>query len=119
MNTKQLLALSAAAFAMLGAASAVHAEAYEGVQSITSHANPADVQAEAVAAARNGNPYSDSASEGVAATTSTLDRGAVRNEAVATAHNPLQSLDRRAFYRDQVPAEYKKPTVSFTRQAGL
>ena len=51
--------------------------------------------------------------------TSTLDRQAVRDQAVAAAHNPLQSLDRRAFYRDEVPAAYKKPAVSFTRQAGL
>jgi class 3 adenylate cyclase len=36
MNTKQLIALSAAAFAMLGAAGAAHAETYEGVQSIAS-----------------------------------------------------------------------------------
>jgi hypothetical protein len=36
MNTKQRIALSAAAFAMLGAAGAAHAETYEGVHSITS-----------------------------------------------------------------------------------
>jgi hypothetical protein len=119
MNTKQLIAISAAAFAMLGAAGAVHAETYEGVHAITSSASRMDVQAEAVAAAHAGNPYSDSAAEGTVAVNSTLDRNAVRDQAVATAHDPLQSLDRRAFYRDEVPAEYKKPTVSFTRQAGL
>jgi len=43
----------------------------------------------------------------------------VQAEAVAKAHDPLQSLDRRAFYRDEVPQAYKKPSVSFTRQAGL
>jgi hypothetical protein len=118
MNTKQLIAISAAAFAMLGAAGA-HAETYEGVHAITSSASRMDVQAEAVAAARAGNPYSDSAAEGTLAVNSTLDRNAVRDQAVATAHDPLQSLDRRAFYRDQVPSAYSKPTVSFTRQAGL
>lgn len=118
MNTKQLIAISAAALAMLGTAGA-HAETYEGVHALTSYASRADVQAEAVAAARAGNPYSDSAAEGTVAVNSTLDRSAVREQAVAAAHNPLQSLDRRAFYRDQVPSAYNKPTVSFTRQAGL
>lgn len=118
MKTKQLIALSAAALAMLGAAGA-HAETYEGVHAITSQASRADVQAEAVAAARSGDTYSDASGEGVVAIHSTLDRNAVRDQAVATAHDPLQSLDKRAFYRDQVPSAYKKPTVSFTRQAGL
>jgi len=118
MNTKQLIAVSAAALAMLGAAGA-HAETYEGVQALTSYANRADVQAEAVAAARGGNTYSDSAAEGVVAVQSTLDRNAVRAQAVAAAHDSLQSLDRRAFYRDQVPSAYSKPAVSFTQQAGL
>jgi hypothetical protein len=118
MNTKQLISVSAAALAMLGAAGA-HAETYEGVHAITSYASRADVQAEAVAAARSGNTYSDANGEGVVAINSSLDRNAVHDQAVATAHDPLQSLDRRAFYRDQVPSAYKKPTVSFTRQAGL
>ena len=118
MKTKQLIALSAAALAMLGAAGA-HAETYEGVHAITSQASRADVQAEAVAAARSGDTYSDASGEGVVAIHSTLDRNAVRDQAVATAHDPLQSLDRRAFYRDEVPAAYKKPSVSFTQQAGL
>jgi len=120
MNTKQLIAVSAAALAMLGAAGA-HAETYEGVQAVTSYANRADVQAEAVAAARSGNTYSDANGEGVIAIDSTLDRNAVRAQAVAAARDPLQSLlDHRAsFYRDQVPSAYSKPAVSFTRQAGL
>jgi hypothetical protein len=118
MNTKQLLAVSAAALALLGAAGA-HAETYEGVHAVTSSASRAAVQADAVAAARAGNAYADSAAEGTVAVNSVLDRSAVREQAVAAAHNPLQSLDRRAFYRDQVPAAYAKPSVSFTRQAGL
>ncbi|RTQ33858.1 alpha/beta hydrolase [Variovorax gossypii] len=120
MNTKQRIASSAfaAAFALLGAAAA-HAEAYDGVHAITSSASRADVNAEAVAATREGNTYSDTAAEGAVAFKSTLDRNAVREQAVAAANNPLQSLDRRAFYRDEVPAAYKKPSVSFTQQAGL
>ncbi len=120
MNNKQRIAASAlaAAFAMLGAAGA-HAEAYEGVQPLTSSASRTDVKAEAVAAAREGNPYSDTVAEGAVPFKSTLDRSTVREQAVAAANNPLQSLDRRAFYRDEVPAAYKKPSVSFTQQAGL
>lgn len=104
---------------MLGAAGAVHAEAYEGVQPLTASASRGDVKAEAVAATREGNRYSDAAAEGAVAFNSTLDRATVREQAVAAANNPLQSLDRRAFYRDEVPAAYKKPGVSFTRQASL
>lgn len=119
MNSKHLLAISAV-FAVLGTvAGAAHAETYEGVHAITSAASRADVRAEAVAAARNGNAYSDAAAEGTVAVTSTLDRQTVRDQAVAAAHNPVQSLDRRAFYRDEVPAAYKKPSVNSTRQAGL
>jgi hypothetical protein len=120
MNSKQRIAASvfATAFALLGAASA-HAESYDGVHAITSSASRADVKTEAVAAAREGNVYSDSAAEGTVAVNSTLDRATVRAQAVAAANNPLQSLDRRAFYRDEVPSAYKKPSVSFTRQAGL
>jgi len=120
MNNKQRIAASAlaAAFAMLSAAGA-HAEAYEGVQPLTSSASRSDVKAEAVAATREGNRYSDAAAEGAVAFSSTLDRATVREQAVAAANNPLQSLDRRAFYRDEVPAAYRKPSVSFTRQASL
>ncbi len=121
MNTKQRIAASAfaTAFALLGAAGAAHAETYDGVHAITSAASRADVKAEAVAAARAGNVYSDTAAEGAVAFNSTIDRATVREQAVAAANNPLQSLDRRAFYRDEVPSAYKKPSVSFTRQAGL
>ncbi|RSZ41047.1 MULTISPECIES: helicase SNF2 [unclassified Variovorax] len=88
MNTKQRIALSAIAFAMLGAAGAVHAETYEGVHSITSSASRADVRAEAVAAARNDNPYAEGANAGPAAViASSTTRAAVRAEAVAAAHN--------------------------------
>jgi hypothetical protein len=45
------------------------------------------------------------------------DRSAVRSQAVAAAHDPLQSLNAKSYYRDQIPAEYKKAGVSFTRQA--
>ncbi|VTU23219.1 MULTISPECIES: alpha/beta hydrolase [unclassified Variovorax] len=116
MKTSKILA--AAAFSVLAVAGA-HAETYEGVHALTSSANRADVAAEAVVAAHSANPYAEGANSGVVAVASSADRATVRAQAVATAHNPLQSLDRRAFYRDQVPAAYYKPKVSLTRQAAL
>ncbi len=110
MNSKQLLAISAAAFALLGTVGAAHAETYEGVHAITSAASRADVRTEAVAAARNGNEYSDAAAEGTVAVTSTVDRQAVRAEAIATARSGN-------IYSDA--ADLKRTAVSFTRQAGL
>ncbi|WP_341887152.1 alpha/beta hydrolase [Variovorax sp. YR752] len=110
MNSKQLLAISAAAFALLGTAGAAHAETYEGVHAITSAATRADVRTEAVAAARNGNVYSDAAAEGTVAVTSTVDRQAVRAEAVATARSGN-------IYSDA--ADLERTSVSVTRQAGL
>lgn len=110
MNSKQLLAISAAAFALLGTAGAAHAETYEGVHALTSAASRADVRTEAVAAARNGNVYSDAAAEGTVAVTSTVDRQAVRAEAVATARSGN-------IYSDA--ADVKRTAVSVTRQAGL
>ena len=116
MNASKILA--AAALSLLAAAGA-HAETYDGVHPVTSSVSRAEVASKAVAAARAGNVYSDVAGAGAQAFTSTADRAAIRAEAVAKAHDPLASLDRRAFYRDEVPAAYKKPSVSFTRQAGL
>jgi hypothetical protein len=116
MKTSKFIA--AAALSLLAVAGA-HAETYEGVHALTSSANRADVAAQAVVAARSGNPYSDVADSGVATVAANSDRATVRAQAVAAAHNPLQSLDRRAFFRDQVPAAYYKPKVSLTRQAAL
>jgi hypothetical protein len=88
MNSKQRIALSAIAFAMLGAAGAVHAETYEGVHPVTASASRADVRAEAVAAAHADNPYADGANAGPASVVaSSTSRAAVRAEAVAAAHS--------------------------------
>ncbi len=116
MKTSKIIA--AAALALFAAAGA-QAETYEGVHALTSSASRAEVQAQAVTAAHSDNPYAEGANSGVQVVASTADRAVVRSEAVASAHNPLQSLDRRAFYRDQVPAQYRKAKVSFTRQAAL
>jgi hypothetical protein len=116
MNASKIIA--AAALSLLAAAGA-QAETYDGVHALTSSTSRSEVAAQGVAAAHAGNPYADGASAGAQTFTSTADRAAVHAEAVAKAHDPFESLDRRAFYRDQVPAAYKKPKVSFTRQAGL
>lgn len=116
MKTSKIVA--AAALTLLAAVGA-QAETYDGVHALTNGNTRAEVAPGAVTAARSGNPYSDSAQAGVQSIASTTDRSTVREAAVAAAHNPLQSLDRRAFYRDQVPAAYSKPRVSFTRQAAL
>ncbi|MBB3179804.1 alpha/beta hydrolase [Variovorax sp. Sphag1AA] len=116
MNTSKILA--AAALSLLAVAGA-NAETYDGVHPLTTANSRADVQGGAVAAARAGNEYGDAADAGVETVASTTNRAVVKEQAVAAAHNPLQSLDRRAFYRDQVPAAYLKPKVSFTRQAAL
>ncbi len=116
MKTSKIIA--AAALSVLAVAGA-SAETYEGVHPLTSSASRADVQGSAVTAARAGNVYGEAADAGVQTVASTTPRSVVREEAVAAAHNPLQSLDRRAYYRDQVPAAYLKPKVSFTRQAAL
>lgn len=116
MKTSKIIA--AAALSLLAAAGA-QAETYDGVHALSSSASRAELSSQAVAAARAGNPYGEGANAGVQTIASTADRSAIRAEAVAKAHDPLASLDRRAFYRDQVPAAYSKPKVSFTRQAAL
>ncbi|MGO4394170.1 alpha/beta hydrolase [Variovorax sp. M-6] len=110
--------IAAAALSLLAAAGA-NAETYDGVHALTSSASRSEVAGQAVAAARQGNVYADGASAGAQPFSSTASRATVRAEAVAKAHDPLASLDRRAFYRDQVPSAYSKPKISFTRQAAL
>ena len=116
MNASKIIA--AAALSLLAAAGA-NAETYEGVHALTSSTSRTEVSGQAVVAARAGNGYGEGASAGAQPFTSTASRSAVHAEAVAKAHDPLASLDRRAFYRDQVPSAYSKPKVSFTRQAAL
>jgi len=116
MNASKILA--AAALSLLAAAGA-QAETYQGVHPLTSGATRAEVASEGVSAARAADEYGEAAGAGAQAINSTADRAQVYKEAVAKAHDPFASLDRRAFYRDQVPDAYKKPSVSFTRRAGL
>lgn len=114
MNTRNILA--AAALSLLAAAGA-HAETYDGVLTVNTVASRSEVEGQASAAARAGNVFGETYAAGVQTVNPTVDRGAVRAQAVAAAHDPLQSLTAKSFYRDQIPAEYKKSSVSFTRQA--
>ena len=116
MKTSKLIA--AAALSILAAAGA-HAETYEGVHAPVSANSRAQVGAEAVAAAQNGNLFGEGASAGVTPVlTAAADPSVVRAEAVAAAHAPNQNLDRKAFVNSVVPSQY---TVArpVTQQAGL
>jgi uncharacterized protein (DUF2141 family) len=114
MNTRNILA--AAALSLVAAAGA-HAETYDGVLTVTPNVSRAEVQSQAVAAARAGDVFGEDYAAGVLTVNTIADRSAVRSQAVAAAHDPLQSLNSKSYYRDQIPAEYKKASVSFTRQA--
>jgi hypothetical protein len=116
MNASKLI--SAIAVALAAISGGVHAETYDGVHTVHSTVSRAEVRAQAVTAAHSENPYAEGASAGVQASVNQGDRAQVHAQAVERAHDPLASLDRRAFYRDQVPAAYSKPKVN-TRQAAL
>lgn len=116
MKTSKIIA--AAALSILAAAGA-QAETYEGVQAPVSVASRAEVNAQAVVAARSENPYADGVSSRVApALTASADREVIRSQAVATAHEPNQNLDRKAFVNSAVPSQYNiaRPV---TQRAGL
>jgi len=108
----------AASFAVLAVAQ-VHAEEYQGVLQTQSTFSRSEVRAQAVAAARVPNPYSDGASSVVAAApVSSRDRATVQAEARARAHAPNQNLRVEAFAGSRVPDYYKVDRVASTRQAG-
>lgn len=109
--------LAAVAVAVAAIAGAAHAETYEGVHALTNGVSRDAVAKQAVAAARAGDQFGEASASGAVVVASTASRSQVRAEAVAKSHDPLASLDRRAFYRDQVPAQYNKRSVSFTQQA--
>lgn len=119
MKTSNILA--AAALTIL-AATGVQAETYDGVLTTQGALNRADVSTQAVAAARAGDLYAESAHAGVQPVLSaSTDRARVQAEAVAVAHAPNQNLDRKAFVNSSVPAAYTNGTLKIrnTRQAAL
>ena len=85
MNTRNILA--AAALSLLATVGA-QAETYNGVHPLVSANSRAEVQAQAVAAARSDNPYADGATAGPAQVlVGNIDRATVRSQAVAAARS--------------------------------
>ena len=116
MKTSNILA--AAALSLLAVAGA-HAETYQGVLNLTSVRTRADVNAEAVVAARAANPYAEGVSSRVAPVlTASADRSAVRAEAYAKAHAPNQNVRVESFANSIVPAQYTNGSLK-VRQASL
>ena len=116
MKTSNILA--AAALSLLAVAGA-HAETYQGVLNLTSVRTRADVNAEAVVAARSANPYAEGVSSRVAPVlTASADRSAVRAEAYAKAHAPNQNVRVESFANSIVPAQYTNGSLK-VRQASL
>ena len=116
MKTSNILA--AAALSLLAVAGA-HAETYQGVLNLTSVRTRADVNAEAVVAARSANPYAEGVSSRVAPVlTASVDRSTVRAEAYAKAHAPNQNVRVESFANSIVPAQYTNGSLK-VRQASL
>ena len=100
MNATKIIA--AASLALLAAAGA-HAETYDGVLAVNSATPRAQVQAQAVQAARAGNVYGDAAAEATPVVAAAA-RADVRAQAVQAAHAPNQNLVAGSFVDSQVPA---------------
>jgi len=117
MKTSHILA--AAALSLLAVAGA-HAETYEGVLKQTGTYSRADVNAQAVVAARSANPYATGASSYRIAPvlTASVDRSTVRAEAYARAHAPNQNVRVESFVNSKVPSQYANSSLK-VRQASL
>ncbi len=84
MNTRNIIAV--AALSLLATVGA-QAETYNGVHPLVSANTRAEVQAQAVVAARSANPYAEGADSGPAQLIAgNVDRATVRAQAVAAAH---------------------------------
>ncbi|RZL95049.1 MAG: helicase SNF2 [Variovorax sp.] len=85
MNTRNIIAV--AALSLLATVGA-QAETYNGVHPLVSANSRAEVQAQAVVAARSANPYAEGADSGPAQwIAGNVDRATVRAQAVAAAHS--------------------------------
>ncbi len=115
MKTSKIIA--AAALSILAAAGA-QAETYDGVHQLVSANSRAEVNAQAVVAARSANPYAEGAGS-APVVVSARDRAEVRAEAVAHAHRPNQNVRRESFAGSVIPAQFSNPRFLTTRQAGL
>jgi len=120
MKTSNILA--AAALSLLAVAGA-HAETYEGVLTQTGTLSRADVNAQAIVAARSANPYATGATSArvAPALTASVDRSTVRAEAYARAHAPNQNVRVESFANSKVPSQYTNGTLKIrsVRQASL
>jgi hypothetical protein len=117
MNTSKILA--AAALTIL-AATGVQAETYDGVHALTSQRSRTELASEAVVASHTANPYAEGATSVPAPVLfASTDRSRVKAEAVAQAHDPLQSLDRKAFVNSVIPSQYKNGSLAIRRQQRL
>lgn len=118
MKTSKIIA--AAALSLLAVAGVAQAETYDGVLTVNSSLSRSEVAAQGVAAAHSVNIAADGYGQGVQPLlTASVARSTVRAEAVAAAHAPNQNLDRKAFVNSEIPSQYNRSSVSFTRQAGL
>ncbi|MGJ7489702.1 helicase SNF2 [Variovorax sp. ZT4R33] len=80
MKTSQFV--GAVVLSILGVATGAQAETYQGVQTVDAAVSRADVTAQARAAARTGDQFSEASSGGVApAMASSVDRATVRSQA--------------------------------------
>lgn len=117
MKTSKIIA--AAALSILAAAGA-QAETYDGVHAPVTFNSRAEVNAQAVIAARSANPYAEGYAAAVPAVlTSARHRADVRAEAVAAAHAPNQNVRRESFAGSVIPAQFYNPRFVATRQAAL
>jgi len=121
MNTATKI-IAATAVALLAAAGA-QAEEYEGVHALTNGRTRAEVQAEAVAAARTGVSNDVAMSRVTPLPGGAVDRAVVQQQAVAAAHNPLQNLDSKSFVNSRIPDQYTNGSLAVRlqsqQQAGL
>ncbi|WP_038211842.1 hypothetical protein [Xenophilus azovorans] len=117
MKTSKIIAV--AAVSLLAAVGAAQAEEYQGVLSVDSTYSRAEVQQQAIAAARQSNAYGEAAGDALRAQMAgQLDRATVRAEAVQAAHNPTSNLDAKAFVNSQIPEQYTRGSLAH-RSASL
>lgn len=114
MKTSKIIAVAALS---LMAAVGAQAEEYQGVLDFQGQLSRAEVQAQAVQAARAGDLYGDTVGMGVQPVqTGAVSRAAVQAEAIATAHAPSQNLHPEAFADSRIPAQLGG-TFGYTQQA--
>ena len=116
MKTSKIIAV--AALSLMAAVGTAQAEEYEGVLTVNSTLSRAEVQQQAIAAARQSNAYGDASGDAVRALMAgQLDRATVRAEAVAAAHSPTANLDAKSFVNSRIPAQYTNGSLAQRRSA--